>query len=67
MSNNEKKIGGFSKNTVIIAAVVAILAIWGISSYNGMVSTEEKATTAWAEVQSAYQRRADLIPNLVPL
>ena len=65
MSNNEKKIGGFSKNTVIIAAVVAILAIWGISSYNGMVSTEEKATTAWAEVQSAYQRRADLIPNLV--
>ncbi|MCR5679831.1 MAG: LemA family protein [Prevotella sp.] len=65
MSNNEKKIGGFSRNTVIIAAVVAILAIWGISAYNGMVKVEEEATTAWAGVQSAYQRRADLIPNLV--
>ncbi|MBQ3876890.1 MAG: LemA family protein [Prevotella sp.] len=54
-----------SKNTMIIGAVVAVLVLWAISAYNGMVKVEEDATTAWAKVQSAYQRRADLIPNLV--
>lgn len=65
MSNNTAKAGGLSKNTMIIGAVVAVLVLWGISAYNGMVNVEEQATTAWAGVQSAYQRRADLIPNLV--
>ncbi len=65
MSNNTSKTGGLSKNTIIIGAVVAILVLWGISAYNGMVKVEEQATTEWAKVQSAYQRRADLIPNLV--
>lgn len=65
MSNNTAKAGGLSKNTMIIGAVVAVLVLWGISVYNSMVGEEEKATTAWAGVQSAYQRRADLIPNLV--
>ncbi len=52
---------------LLIGIVVAIAAIvlWAISAYNGMVSEEENATTAMAKVQSAYQRRADLIPNLV--
>ena len=51
---------------LIVVAVIAI-AIFGCvkSTYNGMVSVEEEATTALANVQSAYQRRADLIPNLV--
>lgn len=65
MSNNATKTGGLSKNTMIIGAVVAVLVLWAISAYNGMVKVEEDATTAWAKVQSAYQRRADLIPNLV--
>lgn len=65
MSNNATKTGGMSKNTMIIGAVVAVLVLWAISAYNGMVKVEEDATTAWAKVQSAYQRRADLIPNLV--
>ena len=65
MSNNVTKAGGLSKNTMIIGAVVAVLVLWAISAYNGMVGEEEKATTAWAGVQSAYQRRADFIPNLV--
>ena len=65
MSNNATKTGGLSKNTMIIGAVVAVLVLWGISAYNGMVKVEEQATTEWAKVQSAYQRRADLIPNLV--
>ena len=65
MSNNATKTGGLSKNTLIIGAVVAVIALWAISAYNGMVKEEESATTAWAKVQSAYQRRADLTPNLV--
>jgi LemA protein len=58
-------VGGFSKSTIIIGVIVAVLIIWSISAYNGMVNVEEQATTEWAKVQSAYQRRADLIPNLV--
>ena len=52
---------------VIIGIVVAIVLIggWAISAYNGMVSSEEEATTAFANLQSTYQRRADLIPSLV--
>ncbi len=65
MENNVSKVGGFSKSTIIIGVIVAVLVIWSISAYNGMVNVEEKATTEWAKVQSAYQRRADLIPNLV--
>ena len=49
---------------VFIAAVV-IGAIWAAGGYNSMVDVQEKATTELANVQSAYQRRADLIPNLV--
>lgn len=65
MENNVSKVGGFSKSTIIIGVIVAVLIIWSISAYNGMVNVEEQATTEWAKVQSAYQRRADLIPNLV--
>ena len=56
------------KNHLILIgiAVVAIVIFgWVKSTYNGMVGVEEEATTALANVQSAYQRRADLIPNLV--
>lgn len=53
------------KSTIIILAVVAIVAIWGITGYNGMVKAEEAVSTAWSNVENQYQRRADLIPNLV--
>lgn len=54
-------------NKTLIGIIVALVVIvgWAISAYNGMVSVEEEATTALANVQSTYQRRADLIPNLV--
>ncbi len=51
-----------------LGAVVLLIIIvvgWVIGIYNGMVTAQESATTAWADVQSTYQRRADLIPNLV--
>ena len=54
-----------NKTTIIVIAIVAVIAFWCIGAYNGMVSVEEKATTEWAKVQSSYQRRADLVPNLV--
>ena len=54
-------------NKTLIGIIVAIVVIggWAVSAYNGMVGAEEEATTALANVQSTYQRRADLIPNLV--
>ena len=54
-----------SKTLIIVIAAVVCLAVWAIGAYNGMVSVQEDATTALANVQSSYQRRADLIPNLV--
>ncbi len=54
-------------NKTLIGIIIALVVIggWAISAYNGMVGVEEEATTALANVQSTYQRRADLIPNLV--
>ena len=54
-----------SKGTIGIIAAVVIITMWAASAYNSMVGVQEDATTALANVQSAYQRRADLIPNLV--
>ena len=53
------------KSTIGIIAAVIIIGGWAMGAYNSMVQEQEKATTAFANVQSAYQRRADLIPNLV--
>ena len=53
------------KSIIIILAVVAILVIWAVSVYNGLVTMDENVTAQWANVETQYQRRADLIPNLV--
>ena len=53
------------KSTIILIVVVAIIAIWGVTSYNGLVKMDESVNTAWSNVENQYQRRADLIPNLV--
>ncbi len=50
---------------IVILGILAVLVIWGISAYNGLVSKDEAVTTAWSNVENNYQRRADLIPNLV--
>jgi len=49
----------------IIWIVLGLLVLMGFSSYNGLVSNEEAVSKAWGNVESDYQRRADLIPNLV--
>ncbi len=53
------------KSTIILVAVIAALAMWVISAYNGIVKMDESVSTAWSNVENQYQRRTDLIPNLV--
>lgn len=53
------------KSTIIVIALVAIVAIWAVSGYNSLVKMDESVSTAWSNVENQYQRRADLIPNLV--
>lgn len=50
---------------IIVAAVVVILVAWGVSVYNGLVVKDENCSKQWSKVESQYQRRMDLIPNLV--
>ncbi|MBR5611160.1 MAG: LemA family protein [Bacteroidales bacterium] len=50
---------------VIILAVAAVLFFWVKGAYNNMVTLDEEVQTAWSQVENVYQRRADLIPNLV--
>ncbi len=54
-----------SKVTIIILVVLALFGFYGCSSYNGLVQKDTQVENAWANVQTQYQRRADLIPNLV--
>ena len=53
------------KSSIILIVIAVIAVIWGISAYNGLVTMDENVNTEWANVETQYQRRADLIPNLV--
>ncbi len=55
------------KTVIIIAIIVGIILIWGVGTYNGLVKKQEAVTKAWSQVENVYQRRADLVPNLVAL
>jgi LemA protein len=52
---------------IILLAIVAIFSMTSCSTYNNMVAQDEAVKTAWSNVETQYQRRADLIPNLVAL
>ena len=54
-----------NKGLIITIVVIALVASWGRSSYNGLVSMDENVSNQWANVETQYQRRSDLIPNLV--
>jgi len=56
------------KSTIILLSVIgliAVLVLWGMSTYNGLISLREDVNSQWSNVESQYQRRSDLIPNLV--
>ncbi len=50
---------------VVLLLLGGVVAFWVFGEYNRLVAEDEAVTTAWAQVETAYQRRADLIPNLV--
>ena len=57
-----------NKSAVVLGAigfVILIIVWWGVSTYNGLVSADEAIKSAWSQVENQYQRRYDLIPNLV--
>lgn len=51
--------------TIAAVAVVLLLVLWAVSGYNTLVTMDEQVSNKWADVETQYQRRADLIPNLV--
>ncbi|KAA6343035.1 hypothetical protein EZS27_009253 [termite gut metagenome] len=53
------------KGILISLTVLVVLVLWYMTGYNALVSIEESVSKQWANVESQYQRRADLIPNLV--
>lgn len=50
---------------LLVVAVVIVVAAWFVALYNGLVRKDEAAQAAWSQVENVYQRRMDLIPNLV--
>jgi len=54
-----------NKTLIILLAIIVILLLAVVGSYNGLVGSSQAVDASWAQVQNVYQRRADLIPNLV--
>ena len=50
---------------VVVIAVIAIFALWLVGTYNNLIALEQTVGEKWAQVETQYQRRYDLIPNLV--
>ena len=50
---------------IIPVGILVVVVLWAIGGYNGMVEMDEQVQNSWANVETQYQRRADLIPNLV--
>ena len=63
--NTKKKFPKWIIAVIIIAAVVLGIGGCGVKNYNTLVSMDENVSSAWAQVENQYQRRMDLIPNLV--
>ena len=53
------------KSYIIIGAVIGVFLIWGVFTYNKLITLDENISGQWGNVESSYQRRADLIPNIV--
>ncbi len=53
------------RNLAMLVGVIVILIVYLTGTYNSLVTTRENVSEAWAQIENVYQRRADLIPNLV--
>lgn len=54
-----------NRNILIFVGIIAMVVLFGGCGYNSMVKLDEKVNSQWAQVENVYQRRSDLIPNLV--
>ena len=54
-----------NRTWIIVLVVLGILFLGGCNTYNGLIGKKNDVDQKWADVQSQYQRRLDLIPNLV--
>lgn len=54
-----------NKGWIIAGVVILALVLWGVSGYNSLVGMDEEVNGKWANVETQYQRRSDLLPNLV--
>jgi LemA protein len=54
-----------NRNLLIVVGILVVVFLFGGCGYNSMVKLDEKVSGQWAQVENVYQRRADLIPNLV--
>ncbi len=57
--------GSATKFILVLVGLIVLLILLGVASYNGLVSLQQGTDAQWAQVQNVYQRRADLVPNLV--
>jgi len=53
------------RSNIILLSVLAIVLLWGVSTYNGLISINQEVKKTWANVESAYQRRNDLVNQLI--
>src|SRR5271165_5426869 len=57
--------GSATKILIVIVLLVLVVGLWAMGSYNNLVTLQQSTDAQWAQVQNVYQRRADLVPNLV--
>ena len=55
------------KTGLIVVIIIGIILIWGVGAYNNIIKKQEAVNKAWGQVENVYQRRTDLVPNLVAL
>lgn len=60
-----KGLGCLAAVVVGLLLVVGVFVLWGVGLYNGLIGGEQAVEAQWAQVENVYQRRADLVPNLV--
>lgn len=64
MAKNKGLMIGCGVGAVIVVIIIGFV-LWGVSIYNNLITLEEGVNQSWAQVENVYQRRADLVPNLV--
>ncbi len=57
--------GSATKILIVIVVLLLVVGLWAMGSYNSLVGLQQTTDAQWAQVQNVYQRRTDLVPNLV--